>query len=156
MTSVRSGSSGTGAQSDDWIRAQELGRAGDLGLEGRNREMMGDENRIEGMFPSIFFEFDQSFIRPEDRATIQTVADYLTSNSGVSLLIEGHCDWRGTTEYNLALGGRRAQSVRNYLEQLGINPTRIETLSKGDLEATTEGTETQMQQDRRADFILFR
>lgn len=158
MTAVRS-SSGSGTDSSaDWIRARELERAGDvgLGLEERNLDMMRDGDRVEGLFPSVYFEFDQSFIRPQDRPMIQQVADYLVGNPNVSLLIEGHCDWRGTTEYNLALGGRRAQSVRDYLGQLGIAPSRMDTLSKGDLEATTNGDEAQMARDRRADFIFFR
>lgn len=156
MTAVRSGQGdGTGADGD-WIRSQGFGTGDELGLAGRDGRMnAANDNRITGLYPSVYFEFDQSFIRPEDRGILQQVADYMSSNSTTTLLIEGHCDWRGTTEYNLALGERRAQSVKGYLEQLSIAGTRIEILSKGDLDSTTEANESQMQQDRRADFVFF-
>ena len=84
-------------------------------------DMLGDGNRLEGLFSPIYFDFDQSFIRPADRGALQEVAQYLNDNTGSKLLVEGHCDWRGTTEYNMALGDRRANSVTTYLEQIGVS-----------------------------------
>ena len=154
MTAVRG--SGTGG-SADWINPEDIARAEALGLSMRDADMMaGQGNRIEGLFSPVYFDFDQSFIRPADRGTLQEVARHLEENPSDQLLVEGHCDWRGTTEYNMALGDRRAGSVVAYLEQIGISPDRMETVSKGDLEATKEGTEAQMQQDRRADLIIVR
>ena len=77
----------------------------------------------------------------------------MKDNSQLSLLIEGHCDWRGTVEYNLALGERRANSVANYLINLAIPKNRIETRSKGDLESIVEGSKQEMANDRRVDVI---
>ena len=152
MTAVRMQGSGSG--SADWISPDDIARAEALGLSTRDPSMMGDENRIENLFSPVYFDFDQSFVRPADRPTLQEAAQYLQANANAQLLVEGHADWRGTTEYNMALGDRRATSVTAYLEQLGISPERLETVSKGDLEAVTEGTEEQMRMDRRADLIV--
>ena len=154
MTAVRGKGTGTGPGSADWISPEDIARAGALGLETRDPGMMDDGNRLENMFSPVYFEFDQSFIRPADRNTLQEAAEYLQNNPNAKLLAEGHCDWRGTTEYNMALGDRRAGSVIAYLEQIGISPDRLETVSKGDLDAVTEASDEQMRQDRRADLII--
>jgi len=151
MTAVRG--IGTSAHGADWVSPEDMARAGELGLTGRDAGLLAG-NRLENLFSPVYFDFDQSFIRPGDRPLLQQVASYLAANPSHNLLVEGHCDWRGTTEYNMALGDRRAKSVTAYLEQLGVSAMRMETLSKGDLEAVTEGTEAQMQLDRRADLII--
>jgi peptidoglycan-associated lipoprotein len=151
MTAVR-GQAGTGGA--DWINPEDIASAEALGLSGRDPSLMDPTNRLENLFPPVYFDFDQSFVRPEDRPTLQTVATYLNQNPSAQLLVEGHCDWRGTTEYNMALGDRRANSVTAYMEQLGISADRLETVSKGDLEAITEGSENEMSRDRRADLII--
>ena len=115
-----------------------------------------DAERIQGLLPSIYFDFDQSFVKVAERFKLEEAADHLKSNANDRLLLEGYCDWRGTTEYNLGLGDRRANAVKIYLHQLGIEPERIGTLSKGDLEAIANGTEEQMAHDRRADLIILR
>jgi peptidoglycan-associated lipoprotein len=153
MTAVRGQGAG-GGDSADWISPEDIARAEALGLDMRSGDMMDQGNRIENLFSPIYFDFDQSFIRPADRPVLQEAAQYLEGNSGAKLLVEGHCDWRGTTEYNMALGDRRATSVTAYLQQLGIAPDRLETVSKGDLEAITEGSDEQMRMDRRADLII--
>lgn len=154
MTAVRGQSAGGGGDSADWISPEDIARAEALGLDMRSDDMMNQDNRIENLFSPIYFDFDQSFIRPADRSVLQEVAQYLQSNPRAKLLVEGHCDWRGTTEYNMALGDRRATSVTAYLQQLGISPDRLETVSKGDLEATTEGSVEQMRMDRRAELVI--
>ncbi len=122
------------------------------GLE--EREAFGEGEQIRDMFESVYFEFDRSNIRPGERGKIETVADHLRDTPEHNILLEGHCDWRGTTEYNLGLGDRRATSVKEYLLNLGISRDRIEVLSMGDLEATIGGTEAQMAEDRRVEFVL--
>ena len=154
MTAVRG--SGMGDSSADWINPEDVARAEALGLSTRDPDMMGDGNRVEGLFSPVYFDFDQSFIRPADRGTLQEVARHLDDTPADKLLVEGHCDWRGTTEYNMALGDRRAGSVVAYLTQLGVAPGLMETVSKGDLEAITEGSEEQMRMDRRADLVIIR
>ncbi len=116
----------------------------------------GENGMIENLLPSVYFDYDQSFIREDQRAFLMEATDYLNENPRMNLLVEGHCDYKGTTEYNIALGDRRAQSVKTFLVQLGINEQRIETLSKGDLEATEGAGDEQRQQDRRADLIVVR
>ena len=148
-----------GGASLDWISPEDVRRASELGLLTRGSGFGGEgENgeRIEGLLPSVFFDFDQSFVRPADRPALQEAAEFLRRNPNARSLLEGHCDWRGTTEYNLALGDRRARSVREYLEQIGVDPERLETVSKGDLNATQGGSEQDMARDRRVDLIVFR
>jgi peptidoglycan-associated lipoprotein len=155
MTAVRGQSQDGAGAGADWISPEDIERAEGLGLSMRDPDMMGgDANRIENLFEPVYFDFDQSFIRPADRGTLQEVARHLEENPDRKLLVEGHCDWRGTTEYNMALGDRRARSVTAYLEQLGVPASRMETVSKGDLDAITEGTEEQMRRDRRADLVI--
>ncbi len=152
MTAVRSGM-GAG----DFAEGSDLDSLSGTGLEIRDPDMLlGEGNRIENLFSPVYFDFDQSFIRPADRGTLQEVAAHLAANPSDQLLVEGHCDWRGTTEYNMALGDRRANSVIAYLEQLGVEADRLETVSKGDLEAMTEASEDQMRLDRRGDLIIVR
>lgn len=120
------------------------------------RDEMGDGGRLEDIIPSVFFDYDQSFIREDQRNYLMQAFEYLEENPNTDLLVEGHCDFKGTREYNLALGDRRASSVKTFLVQLGISEGRIETLSKGDLEATEDASDEQRAQDRRADLIVIR
>ena len=91
---------------------------------------------------SVYFEFDQFFISNEARSALENLSRQLQSKQGASILLLGHCDWRGTTEYNTVLGDKRANSVREYLSNLGINAT-METLSRGDLDALEGGSKTE-------------
>ena len=109
---------------------------------------------VEGILPSIYFGFDSSSVGASERLKIQQAAEYLEQNSEHHLLVEGHCDWYGTSEYNLVLGDRRANSIGNYIDTLGIKPERIEKLSKGSLEATSGLSKAQSSQNRRADLIV--
>ncbi len=80
----------------------------------------------------IFFDFDSSSITGTELSTIKSNATYLKNNSNVNVVVEGYCDERGTTEYNLALGQRRALKVKEYYVQMGISPARIATVSYGE------------------------
>jgi peptidoglycan-associated lipoprotein len=82
-------------------------------------------------FKDITFEFDKFNLRPEARDILKQLADWLTKNKNYDVLIEGNCDERGTTEYNLALGERRAKEAMKYLVELGINGKRLKTISYG-------------------------
>jgi peptidoglycan-associated lipoprotein len=153
MTAIGHGGSRGG--SADWINSEDISRAQDLGLGMRDdRFSVGEDGGIRDMFPPVLFDFDQSFVRPSDRPALQEAANYLAENRNVRMVLEGHCDWRGTTEYNMALGDRRASAVKNYLVSLGVPENRLETISKGDLEANVGGNESQMQMDRRVDLIV--
>lgn len=106
---------------------------------------------------SIFFGFDEFNIRSSEQPKLEVVADFLSSNPGAKVVAEGHTDWRGTENYNLNLGDRRANAVRNFLVQaFSVDPSRVEILSKGELEAVT-GVGKQdavAQEDRRVDIFV--
>ena len=103
----------------------------------------------------IYFDFDKSNVRPGDAKILDASATYLKSNPDQLVLIEGHCDERGTIEYNLALGERRASAVRDYLVSLGVPGTRIQVISKGkEAPVCTEENETCWQQNRRGHFVI--
>ena len=102
----------------------------------------------------IHFDFDKSDIRPGDAAILDANARWLSANPRQLLLIEGHCDERGTNEYNLALGERRARSTMNYLVSRGIQASRISMISYGEERPLcTEHTEACWSQNRRAQFL---
>lgn len=106
-------------------------------------------------FQTIYFEFDQAELNGEARAILSGHAQLLRKYPGVKILIEGHCDERGTIEYNLALGARRAQIVRQYLVNSGIAETRIATLSYGKERPADPGHhEGAWIKNRRAVFVI--
>lgn len=103
----------------------------------------------------IFFDFDQYNIRPDQRGTVEALAAWLDTNPSVTLTLEGHADERGTREYNLALGERRANSVRDYLIALGTNPGRLSVVSFGEERPAVLGsTESAWAQNRRSAFVV--
>jgi len=89
-------------------------------------------NGVVGRFGDrVFFDTDKSDLMPAARTTIEAWANYLKANASQTMTVQGHCDERGTREYNLALGDRRATAVKNYLVALGVAPNRIQTISYG-------------------------
>jgi len=102
----------------------------------------------------IYFDFDQSLIRPDMKPILQGNYDYLGRNAGIRIRIEGHCDERGTTEYNLALGERRAKSAFQYLMDLGVDPNRMSVVSYGEEVPLDPGhNEAAWAKNRRAEFV---
>lgn len=102
-----------------------------------------------------FFDLDKAELRDDARAALTKDAEFLRSYSDVHVSIEGHCDERGSTEYNLALGQSRAQAAKNYLISLGISADRMETVSWGkERPVCTEHNEECWQRNRRAHFVL--
>ncbi|MBL41499.1 MAG: peptidoglycan-associated lipoprotein [Rhodospirillaceae bacterium] len=98
----------------------------------------------------VLFEYDSSDLTPEARRTLERQAAWLKRYSNVSITVEGHCDERGTREYNLALGERRATAVSNFLVALGINGARIMTISYGKEKPVALGSnDTAWSQNRR-------
>lgn len=79
----------------------------------------------------VFFDYDQHTLRADARSTVERQARWLNQHANLNVVIEGHCDERGTREYNLALGEKRAESVKNYMIALGVDPSRLEVLSYG-------------------------
>lgn len=134
-------------------RTKESGAEGPRGsLEEASK---GQPPRGGGPLGEVYFAFDSFDLSPDARATLKRHADWLKSNSSARVEIEGHCDDRGTTEYNLALGDRRANAARDYLVSLGIDSARIRTVSYGkERPFCTEETEDCWQQNRRAHFLF--
>jgi peptidoglycan-associated lipoprotein len=103
----------------------------------------------------VYFDYDKYDIRPEAQQTLQADAQWLSQHPNVSFTIEGHCDERGSTEYNLALGDNRAQSAKNALVQMGVSANRIRTISYGkEKPFCTESNEQCWQQNRRDHFVF--
>ncbi len=103
----------------------------------------------------VYFDFDSSALLPMAQAVLEKKAEWLRNNSGGSVVIEGHCDERGTSEYNLALGDRRAKSVKTFLVDLGVSASRLITLSYGEERPADSGhNEEAWAKNRRAHFII--
>ncbi len=110
---------------------------------------------LGAVFENIHFAFDEFSLRPEAKETLKKIADWMLKNTGNQLLIEGHCDERGTSEYNLALGERRANSAKKYLVQLGVSPRRISTISYGEEKPLDpRSTEEAWAKNRRCHFLI--
>ena len=102
----------------------------------------------------VFFDFDKSALRADAVAQLKTNANWIKSTGDRKVIIEGHCDERGTNEYNLALGERRANSTKDYIVNLGVEPARIKTVSYGEEKPFAEGhNEDAWAQNRRAHFV---
>jgi len=105
------------------------------------------------MFRTVYFDFDKSDLRPDAREGLQGNASYLKTNSSVQITIEGNTDERGSNEYNLALGKRRAEAAYKYLVDLGIESSRMTTVSYGEEKPAVEGhNELAWAKNRRDDF----
>lgn len=108
-----------------------------------------------GMFEDILFDFDRYDVKDQYRPVLQSVSAWITKNPKARLSIEGHCDDRGTNEYNLALGDRRAKAVKDFLMSLGVPSGSIETISYGEERpACTEQSEGCWSRNRRAHFVV--
>ena len=114
-----------------------------------------DQLNKERPLSDVFFELDSSSIRDDARGSLTANADWMKRWTGTRINIEGHCDERGTAEYNLALGERRANAVKAYLVELGVPGDRITVVSKGkEAPFCTESNESCWQQNRRGHFII--
>ncbi|RMG56726.1 MAG: peptidoglycan-associated lipoprotein Pal [Deltaproteobacteria bacterium] len=131
------------------VTETEMAKAEEAG-----REMMAKE---EITFEDIHFDFDKYFIRDDAKPILEKLGKYLLENPSVKVLIEGHCDERGTNEYNMALGEKRAQAAKNYLVGLGVSPDRIDTISYGEERPLDpRHNEEAWAKNRRAHFNILR
>jgi peptidoglycan-associated lipoprotein len=113
------------------------------------------EGRTSAPLLPIYFDFDKSNIKQDQRARLEKNADYLKQSQAAKVRIEGNCDERGTSEYNMALGERRAISAKKYLVNLGIHRDRIHTISYGEERPLLRGhDEFSWAQNRRDDFVI--
>lgn len=108
-----------------------------------------------GYLKDAFFDYDKASLRDDARSSLAADADWLKRYVSVQILIEGHCDERGTSEYNLALGDRRANAAREYLASLGVEESRIKTVSYGkERPFCAQSTEACWQENRRAHLVI--
>jgi peptidoglycan-associated lipoprotein len=114
-----------------------------------------DQLNAEKPLTDAYFDYDKSDLREDGRASLQKDSQYLKKWSSIVVSVEGHCDSRGSSEYNLALGSRRATAVKDYLVSLGVASNRITVVSKGKEQPFCgEETEACWQQNRRGHFII--
>ncbi len=117
--------------------------------------MSAQEDLVINVGDRVFFDFDKSDLRPDAIETLNRQADWLNANGAITVTIEGHCDERGTREYNLALGERRAAAARQYLESMGIGGGRMDTVSYGkERPAVLGSNEAAWAQNRRAVMVV--
>lgn len=116
----------------------------------RQQEMIQQEKAALESEQTVYFDFDRSNIKPEFQALLNKHADFLIKNPGQKVVIQGHTDSRGTPEYNIALGERRAQSVETYLMNAGVSASQISVVSYGEEKPAVSGTsEYAFAQNRR-------
>ncbi len=146
------------AKSESERKAKEAETAkGELDKSLVAKKTPGIEGEVfeSSLFKDIHFEFDKYDIRPSDAAVLKANADLLKKYHNVKIQVEGHCDERGTVEYNLALGERRANSTKSYLVSIGVSPERITTISYGkERPLDPAHNETAWTKNRRAHTII--
>ncbi len=145
------------ATSDDGsIRTETTADGGSEQIDGSpmNFGAQGsDSGSIEGL-STVFFEYDKASLTGGERAKLESNVAWMKRNSGVTMTIEGHCDQRGSNEYNLSLGERRANAVRQMMIQMGIRADRLSTVSFGEEKPLSAGdSESAMARNRRANFV---
>ena len=119
----------------------------------RGDKFSGPQTR--NMFQPVLFAYDSAAINPSEQFKIQLAADYLKNTAGKAVIVEGHCDERGTNEYNRTLGERRAQAVRDALVNLGVDSSNIQTKSLGeDMPVDPGHDEAAWDKNRRAEFVI--
>ncbi|HWC65253.1 MAG TPA: peptidoglycan-associated lipoprotein Pal, partial [Thermoanaerobaculia bacterium] len=109
----------------------------------------------KGYLKDAFFDFDKADLRDDARTALAADAQWLKQYGSIKVLVEGHCDERGTEEYNLSLGQRRASAVKEYLASLGVEGSRVNTVSYGKARPfCTDHDEACWQQNRRGHFVI--
>jgi len=141
-------------QDEPAFGASEDGTAAPTG-ETVGTEGAGDAGVASSDLRTVYFPYDSYSLQGDAREALKFNANWLKQNSSATVQIEGHCDERGTTEYNLALGEKRANAARDYLERLGVESSRISVISYGEERPQETGSnETAWAKNRRAAFII--
>lgn len=145
-----------GSDAADRARADSIAAAERARREAEERELAAGVARVrEAMSDIIYFEYDSNQLTTEAEAKLRTKAAILRANPTLEIRVDGHADERGSTEYNLALSQRRAETVRDFLTGYGIAASRIATIPYGEERPRVEGTgESVWAQNRRAEFAI--
>jgi peptidoglycan-associated lipoprotein len=124
-------------------------------LESEDLRVVNEEAQRQGFAANVYFDFDKSELKPEAREGLAANAEFLRNHPEFVLIVEGHCDERGTNEYNLALGERRANAAKDYLTSLGVAAGRLNTISYGEERPVcTQSDESCWSQNRRAHMVI--
>lgn len=124
-------------------------------LASEDLRVVNEEAVRQGFAANVYFDFDKSELKPEAIEKLTANAEFLKRHPELTLTIEGHCDERGTNEYNLALGERRANSAKSYLSSLGVESGRMQTISYGEERPVcTQSDESCWWQNRRAHMVI--
>ncbi|MFT5499387.1 MAG: peptidoglycan-associated lipoprotein [Kiritimatiellia bacterium] len=149
---------GTYAEVDGNYDLDPLGQI--VGANGEplaGRPLQGNQFTPDIHVQNVLFGYNSSSVEPSERPKVQVLADYLLQTPGVTVTIEGHCDERGSLDYNLALGERRALAIRDYMLQMGVTGDRITTLTFGEEMPMAYGhDEASYSQNRRGEFKFYR
>jgi peptidoglycan-associated lipoprotein len=148
------GAGGAGGPGGSGIGQEGVGGAGGSSLSALQSGSLG-QNGQGGPLTDVHFDYNDFTIRTQDGEILRTNAGWLTQHQGSRVQIEGHCDDRGSEEYNIALGAKRAQAAKDYLQTLGIAPDRMSTISYGkELPLCTEENDDCWAQNRRDHFVV--
>lgn len=149
---VGSGASGSGdAAGQSGSGSDSAGGSGTGGTYGSSGSGIGSDGKLS----TIYFEFDKAALSDDARNALKSNYQYANKNPKMTLVIEGHCDNRGTEEYNLALGERRAKAIRDYLVNLGLPSKRLSVISYGEEKpALTGDSEEAWAKNRRGEFVI--
>jgi peptidoglycan-associated lipoprotein len=146
---------GKKSETDQALKVEDKGEA--MGVEEslESRPLGISEGRTtDGMLP-VYYDFDSSDIRKDQIPRVEVNADFIKKQSDYDIKIEGNCDPRGTNEYNMALGERRALNAKKFLVNLGVNEAKLSTVSYGEERLLLQGhDELSWAQNRRADFVV--
>ena len=142
-----SGTVGTGSSMSGSNLGGSKGSLDEFGMSGRGAS--------GGPLADVQFDYDSYDLREDARMTLKSNAEWLKANAAAKVEVEGHCDERGTVEYNLALGAKRAKAAKDYLATLGVGGERLSTISYGEeLPLCRDGSESCFAQNRRAHFVV--
>lgn len=130
------------------IAEEELARA-------ERDRLLREQERLAGILKDVYFEFDSYAIGGSELPKIEGVSSFMKQDRGIKMVVEGHCDERGTVDYNLALGQKRAEAVKDYLVKMGIEGSRIRTISYGkEVPVESGNSENAWAKNRRAHFKI--
>lgn len=140
---------------DDSTGGSGLAGGSAMDIDQQSDEYKRAHGRSSANLSPIYFEFDQAGVRPDMTEILINNSDYLNAAPTLHIIIEGNCDERGTSEYNLALGERRAINTQQYLINLGVDPSRMRTVSYGEEKPLFPGQdEESYKYNRRVDFVV--
>ena len=152
---TRSAEEDTDSPKGSWEVVKEEGEAPDTAYAKEEGISERELSMAKTVLQDVLFDYDKYNIRPESRPALDAAASFMNENMNLNIVIEGHCDDRGTNEYNLALGERRAKSTKTYLVSLGVAASRIITITYGEEKPTcTMNSESCWQSNRRAHFVV--